>query len=107
MNRIDEIVVFDPLGPEELREIVEIQVRILAERLAERSLELTLTEAARQHLAEAGYDSAFGARPLKRLIQREIADPLALKLLSGEVSEGDRIVVDATDGSLTFTVEDR
>ena len=107
VNRIDEIVVFDPLGPEELREIVEIQVRILAERLAERSLELTLTEAARQHLAEAGYDSAFGARPLKRLIQREIADPLALKLLSGEVSEGDRIVVDATDGSLTFTVEDR
>jgi ATP-dependent Clp protease ATP-binding subunit ClpB len=102
VNRIDEIVVFDLLGLDELRTIVDIQVRLLSERLAQRGLTLELTDAARDRLATAGYDPAFGARPLRRLIQREIQDPLAMRLLSGEVQEGDRIVVDAEDEALVF-----
>jgi ATP-dependent Clp protease ATP-binding subunit ClpB len=107
VNRIDEIVVFDPLGPGELRAIVDIQVELLARRLAQRALSIELTEAAREHLAAAGFDPTFGARPLKRLIQRELQDPLAMRLLSGEVKEGDRIRVDAEDGALTFRAEGR
>jgi ATP-dependent Clp protease ATP-binding subunit ClpB len=102
VNRIDEIVVFEPLGRDELRQIVDIQVRLLAERLAQRSLTLELTDAARDHLTEAGYDPVFGARPLRRLIQRELQDPLAMKLLSGEITGGDTVVVDAEDGALTL-----
>jgi ATP-dependent Clp protease ATP-binding subunit ClpB len=102
VNRIDEIVVFDLLGLDELRQIVDIQVRLLSERLAQRGLTLELTDAARDRLATAGHDVAFGARPLRRLIQREIQDPLAMRLLSGEVQEGDRIVVDTEDGALVF-----
>jgi ATP-dependent Clp protease ATP-binding subunit ClpB len=103
VNRIDEIVLFDLLGDRELREIVDIQIRILSERLlAQRSITLELTEAARDHLATAGHDPAFGARPLRRLIQREIQDPLAMRLLSGEIQEGDRIVVDAQHEALVF-----
>jgi ATP-dependent Clp protease ATP-binding subunit ClpB len=102
VNRIDEIVVFEPLGRDELRQIVDIQVRLLAERLAQRSLTLELTDAARDHLTEAGYDPVFGARPLRRLIQRELQDPLAMKLLSGEIAGGDTVVVDAEDGALTL-----
>jgi ATP-dependent Clp protease ATP-binding subunit ClpB len=102
VNRIDEIVVFEPLGRDELRQIVDIQVRLLAERLAQRSLTLELTDAARDHLTEAGYDPVFGARPLRRLIQRELQDPLAMKLLSGEITDGDTVVVDAEDGALTL-----
>jgi ATP-dependent Clp protease ATP-binding subunit ClpB len=102
VNRIDEIVVFDLLELDELRRIVDIQVRLLSERLAHRGLTLELTDAARDRLATAGHDPAFGARPLRRLIQREIQDPLAMRLLSGEVQEGDRIVVDAEDEALVF-----
>ncbi|HEU4526732.1 MAG TPA: ATP-dependent chaperone ClpB [Actinomycetota bacterium] len=100
VNRIDEIVVFDPLGRGDIEAIVDIQMRHLRERLAERKLTLTLTDGARAYLAEKGYDPAFGARPLKRLIQRELQDPLALKLLAGEVREGDEVVVDASDGRI-------
>jgi ATP-dependent Clp protease ATP-binding subunit ClpB len=105
VNRVDEIVVFDQLDREQLREIVDIQVRVLSERLADRSLTLELTDVARDHLATAGFDPAFGARPLKRLIQREIQDPLAMRLLSGEVVDGDRVIVDAEDDALRFRVE--
>jgi ATP-dependent Clp protease ATP-binding subunit ClpB len=104
VNRVDEIVVFDPLERDQLREIVDIQVRLFGDRLAQRSLALELTDAARDHLATAGYDVAFGARPLKRLIQRQVQDPLAMKLLSGEIAEGDRVVVDAEGGELVFRV---
>jgi ATP-dependent Clp protease ATP-binding subunit ClpB len=107
INRIDEIVVFDPLGPEQLREIVDIQVELLARRLAQRNLTLELTDAAKDHLADAGYDPTFGARPLRRLLQREIQDPLALKLLGGEISDGDHVVVDLEDDHLAFRVGDR
>jgi len=102
VNRIDEIVVFEPLGPEQIREIVDIQVGLLAQRLSERSLTLELSDAARDLLASKGYEPAFGARPLKRLIQREVQDPLAMKLLSGEIREGDTVVVDAEGDALAF-----
>jgi ATP-dependent Clp protease ATP-binding subunit ClpB len=107
VNRIDEIVVFEPLGRDEIERIVDIQVGRLAERLAERKLTLRLTEAARAWLAEQGYDPAFGARPLKRVIQRHLQDPLALKLLSGEVREGDTVEIDATPEGLVFRVPER
>jgi ATP-dependent Clp protease ATP-binding subunit ClpB len=102
VNRIDEIVVFEPLGREEIGKIVEIQLGLLRERLADRDLTLELTEGAREYLANKGYEPLFGARPLKRLIQREIQDPLALKLLSGDIRAGDTVTVDVEDGRLAF-----
>jgi ATP-dependent Clp protease ATP-binding subunit ClpB len=102
VNRIDEIVVFEPLGRDEIRQIVDIQLRELQRRLAARKLAVTLTDAARDSIAHRGYDPAFGARPLKRLIQREIQDPLAMKLLAGEIHDGDTIEIDVGDGGLTF-----
>ncbi|HZO49271.1 MAG TPA: AAA family ATPase, partial [Gaiellaceae bacterium] len=102
VNRIDEIVVFQPLTREQIGEIVELQLGRLRERLAERKLELELTDAAKDVLAEAGWDPAFGARPLKRALQRLVENPLALRLLEGEFAEGDTIRVDARDGELVF-----
>jgi ATP-dependent Clp protease ATP-binding subunit ClpB len=102
INRIDEIVVFEPLGRDEIRQIVQIQLRQLRARLQERSITLELTDEASDYLANKGYDPAFGARPLKRLIQRELQDPLALKLLSGEIGEGSTVTADVGDGRLTF-----
>jgi ATP-dependent Clp protease ATP-binding subunit ClpB len=104
LNRIDEIVVFHRLSEEHIAQIVGIQVEQLRRRLAERDLGLELTEAANTYLAHAGYDPDFGARPLKRVLQREVADPIALGVLKGEYHPGDVIVVDATaDGGLTFS----
>jgi ATP-dependent Clp protease ATP-binding subunit ClpB len=102
VNRIDEIVVFEPLGREEIGKIVEIQLELLRRRLAERDLTLELTDDAQTYLANKGYEPQFGARPLKRLIQREIQDPLALKLLSGDIHDGDTVTVDLADGQLVF-----
>jgi ATP-dependent Clp protease ATP-binding subunit ClpB len=102
LNRLDEIIVFEPLDKEEIARIVDIQLGDLQRRLAARKLEIELTPAAREHLAEKGYDPSFGARPLKRLIQREVQDPLAMKLLSGELPEGGRVVVDRDGDGLTF-----
>jgi ATP-dependent Clp protease ATP-binding subunit ClpB len=94
VNRLDDVVVFDALGIGELSEIVEIQMAALARRLAERRLTLAVTPAAREWLALRGYDPAFGARPLKRLVQREIGDRLAKALLAGEIRDGDSVTVD-------------
>ena len=102
LNRIDEIVVFEELTREQIGEIVELQLARLRERLAERRIELELTDAAKEALADAGWDPAYGARPLKRAIQRLVENPLALRLLEGEFVDGDRVVVDASDGELTF-----
>ena len=85
---------FHTLGKDEIAAIVDIQVRLLEQRLANRRLSVTLSPAAREHLAVRGYDAAFGARPLKRLIQKEVQDPLAMKLLSGELKEGDTVEID-------------
>ena len=98
LNRVDEIVIFNPLGKAELERIVEIQLGYLRKLLAERKLEIELTPAARQLLYREGYDPQFGARPLKRAIQRLIQDPLAMKVLNGEVLPGDRVTVDANLG---------
>ncbi|HEY2803788.1 MAG TPA: ATP-dependent chaperone ClpB, partial [Actinomycetota bacterium] len=104
VNRVDEIIVFQPLGREEIAQIVDIQLRQLQRRVADRKLTLDLTEAAREYIANKGYDPAFGARPLKRLIQKEIQDALAMQLLSGEVKDGDTVRIDAGEGGLTFSV---
>ena len=104
LNRIDDIIVFRPLTREQLGQIVEIQLERLRHLLAERRIALELTDAARTQLAEEGYDPVYGARPLKRVIQQRIQNPLALKLLQGEFREGDTIVVDVDPrGEFTFT----
>jgi len=102
LNRIDEIVEFKPLSRDEIGEIVELQLGRLRARLAERGLTIELTDAAKEVLAEAGWDPAYGARPLKRAIQRLLENPLALRLLEGDFGEGDTIRVDARDGELAF-----
>ena len=103
INRLDDIVEFDALSREQLREIVDLQVTRLIVRVAERGVEVHLTDAARDLLGDIGYDPTYGARPLKRVISKRLVDPLALGLLKGEFAAGDRIEVDAADGELTFT----
>jgi ATP-dependent Clp protease ATP-binding subunit ClpB len=102
LNRIDEVVEFHPLSKEQLAEVVELQLRRLRERLAVRGLGLDLTDAAKEQLVEAGWDPTYGARPLKRAIQRLIENPLALRLLEGEFPEGDTVRVDVEDGEFVF-----
>ncbi len=103
INRVDDIVVFHRLSRDHIAEIVKLQVRGLAGRLEARNLSLELTDAALGYLAEKGYDPSFGARPMKRLIARELADRLALEMLQGNYAEGDTIVVDAQGGLLVFS----
>jgi ATP-dependent Clp protease ATP-binding subunit ClpB len=102
LNRIDEVVEFEPLSKEQIGEIVELQLARLRERLAERRIELELTDAAKDVLVEAGWDPAYGARPLKRAIQRLVENPLALRLLEGDFADGDAVRVDARDGEIVF-----
>jgi ATP-dependent Clp protease ATP-binding subunit ClpB len=102
LNRIDEVVEFHALSKEQLAEVVELQLRRLRERLAVRGLGLELSDAAKEQLVEAGWDPTYGARPLKRAIQRLIENPLALRLLEGEFGEGDTVRVDVEDGELVF-----
>jgi ATP-dependent Clp protease ATP-binding subunit ClpB len=103
LNRIDEIVVFHPLRREHLTDIVNIQLRRVERLLAERGLHLEISDPAREYLAEVGYDPNFGARPLKRAIQRELQDPLALSILSGEFRDGDTILVERGPQGLIFS----
>ncbi|MCI5159852.1 MAG: type VI secretion system ATPase TssH, partial [Candidatus Electrothrix sp. AUS1_2] len=93
-NRVDEIITFHGLTRDDLLQIVDIQIARMAKRLAERKYTIELTEAAKQFLVETGYDPSFGARPLKRAIQRYIEDPLALEILEGRFSEGDTVRID-------------
>src|SRR5699024_8874606 len=105
LNRLDEIVTFDPLGTEDLTRIVDLQVDALARRLESRRIELDVTPAAREWLALTGYDPAYGARPLRRLVQQAIGDQLAREILSGEVRDGDRVFVDVdSEAADTLTV---
>ena len=104
LNRLDDIIVFEALSKEELGEIVEIQLARIAKRLTDRRLSLEVTGAARSWLADEGYDPAYGARPLRRLVQREIGDRLARMLLAGEVLDGQKVVVDRVDGSDGLTL---
>jgi ATP-dependent Clp protease ATP-binding subunit ClpB len=104
LNRVDEIVVFHPLKKEHLGGIVDIQLRRVSKLLADKDYHLQVSEAAREYLADVGYDPAFGARPLKRAIQRELQDPLALRILNGDFKPGDSIQVDRGQNELTFTI---
>jgi ATP-dependent Clp protease ATP-binding subunit ClpB len=104
LNRIDDIVTFHPLTQEQLAAIVELQVAQLGRRLEEHHIRLVLTDGAKEHLAMTGYDVVYGARPLKRMIQREILNPLAMKLLDGTLKEGQTVRVDVVDGGLVFSV---
>jgi ATP-dependent Clp protease ATP-binding subunit ClpB len=103
INRLDDIVEFAPLSREQLREIVDLQVTRLIGRVAERGVTVDLSDAARDLLGDLGYDPAYGARPLKRVISKQLVDPLALGLLKAEFAAGDQIEVDAEDGALRFT----
>jgi ATP-dependent Clp protease ATP-binding subunit ClpB len=102
LNRIDEIVEFQRLSRDQIAEIVELQLERLRHRLAERQITLELTDAAKEALAEAGWDPAYGARPLKRAIQRLVENPLALRLLEGDFADGDTIRIDAHGDELVF-----
>jgi ATP-dependent Clp protease ATP-binding subunit ClpB len=103
VNRLDDIVEFAPLSREELGEIVDLQVARLIGRVSERGVSVELTDGARELLGNMGYDPTYGARPLKRVIQKRLVDPLALGLLKGVYTAGDRVLVDAEDGGLSFT----
>jgi ATP-dependent Clp protease ATP-binding subunit ClpB len=112
VNRLDEIVIFDALTRDELARIVDLQLALLERRLAVRRITITVSDAARQWLAETGFDPAYGARPLRRLIQTSIGDPLARMLISGQVVDGGTVAVDVAgaagegeggQGGLTLT----
>jgi ATP-dependent Clp protease ATP-binding subunit ClpB len=104
LNRVDEIVLFKPLTLEETKKIVDLLLTLLHNRLAERYITLELTDAAKHFVAQAGYDPVYGARPLKRYLQREVETILARKLISGEIAEHSRVVIDALDDGLTFQI---
>jgi ATP-dependent Clp protease ATP-binding subunit ClpB len=106
LNRIDETIIFDRLDEKQLTRIVDIQLQRLVARLEKQHITLSLSDAAKTHLAREGYDPAYGARPLKRVIQREILDPLSLEILAGKFGEGDTIHVGFKGKGLTFAKED-
>jgi ATP-dependent Clp protease ATP-binding subunit ClpC len=103
LNRVDEIIIFSRLTPEQVEQIVDLQMREIQERLQEHGLEIELTEAARKWLADEGFDPQFGARPLRRALQRHVESPLSVQLLRGEFKSGDCVIVDADDEGITFT----
>jgi ATP-dependent Clp protease ATP-binding subunit ClpB len=105
LNRIDEIVVFHSLSEEELKKILGVQLGRLRARLAEQHIDLALTETAATHLAREGYDPVYGARPLKRAIQKELETPIGRRLLAGEIKDGDKVIVDWKDGEFTFSTK--
>jgi ATP-dependent Clp protease ATP-binding subunit ClpB len=106
LNRVDDVIVFSPLGEEQLTRIIELRLDDLRRLLADRKITIELTQPAKELLFIEGYDRAYGARPLKRAIQRLVQDPLALKILEGEVKHGDHVVVDAdvSTRQMKFTV---
>ena len=105
LNRVDEIIFFHTLGLEHMKIIVDIQIRALLKRLEDRKIHVDLTDAAKAFLVSEGYDPMYGARPLKRTIQRRVLDPLAMRVLEGEFREGDRVTVDVGENRLTFASE--
>ena len=107
LNRVDEVIFFHPLGLEHMKTIVGIQIRDLLKRLEDRKIHIELSDAAKALLVSEGYDPMYGARPLKRMIQRRVLDPLAMRVLEGEFSEGDRVTVDVGDNRLVFEVKEQ
>jgi ATP-dependent Clp protease ATP-binding subunit ClpB len=102
LNRVDEIIIFDRLSEDDLKKIVEIQLRHLTRRLEQQKITLDLSDSAKAHLAREGYDPVYGARPLRRVIQKEILDPLSINILEGKVREGQTVKIDAKNGALEF-----
>jgi len=102
LNRIDEIIIFDYLGKPEIKKIVDLELDKVAERLKSKGIEIKVTEPAKEFLSEIGFDANLGARPLKRVIQKQVLDPLSLKIVSGEVKEGERITIDFFEGKIKF-----
>ncbi len=105
LNRVDEVVVFHSLTEEDLKKILDIQLNRLRERLAERHIEIQLTPPAATHLAREGYDPVYGARPLKRAIQKELETPIGRRLLGGEIRDGDTVIVDWKNGEFVFSTK--
>jgi ATP-dependent Clp protease ATP-binding subunit ClpA len=103
LNRIDEVIIFQPLTGEQIRQIVDLIMKEVQKRLADRKITVTLTDAAKDWLAKTGFDPVYGARPLKRTIQREVENPLSKKILQGEVKEGDEVKVDLSTEGLVFS----
>jgi len=102
LNRVDEIIIFNYLSKEEIKKIVDLELQKVAERLEKKKIEINVTQKAKEFLAEKGFDPNLGARPLKRVIQREVLDPLSLKIVSGEIKEGERVIVDFAKGKIIF-----
>ena len=102
LNRVDEIITFDRLGKEEILKIVDIQLKVLAKRLEEQDITITVSDKAKAHLAEVGFDPLYGARPLKRTLQNLVQNPLAKNIIAGEVLGGSKIVVDTSKDGLVF-----
>jgi ATP-dependent Clp protease ATP-binding subunit ClpA len=102
LNRLDEVIIFHPISRSMLKLIVDLQVKHLQKRLEEKDIKLTITAAAKEYLAKKGYDPAYGARPLKRVIQNEIMDELALKIIEGSTKEGGRVRVDVENDKIAF-----
>jgi len=107
LNRIDEVIIFKPLSEEQIRQIVDLQMKEVQKRLADRKITVTLTDEAKDWLAKTGFDPTFGARPLKRVIQREVENPLSKKILQGEFKEGDEVKVDLSTEGLVFSANNR
>jgi len=102
LNRVDEIIIFHALGLEHMKRIINIQIHGLLKRLEDRKIHVELTDAAKRFIVSEGYDPMYGARPLKRTIQRRVLDPLALRVLEGDFREGDLVTVDVGDNALVF-----
>jgi ATP-dependent Clp protease ATP-binding subunit ClpB len=103
LNRLDEIIVFHPLSRQEMRQIIDIQLRSLVKRLEDRKIHVELTDRAKDLLIAEGYDPIYGARPLKRTVQRRVLDALAIRVLQGDFKEGDVVRIDAAAGEFAFT----
>jgi len=102
LNRVDEIIIFRNLSTDDLKKIVEIQAGFLLRMLADRKIEITLTDSMKEFIAKAGFDPSYGARPLKRALQNYIQNPLAAKILSGEIKEGDKVTADLKKNEVVF-----
>ena len=102
LNRIDDIIIFRSLTMEDIERIIDIQLGLIRKRLQERKLTLELTESAKNYIAQEGYSPVYGARPLKRVLQKQILDILAMQILEGGFAEGDHIVIDHEDGRIVF-----
>lgn len=105
LNRLDEIIIFSSLGKKEIEQIVDLQLVFVSGRLAKRKIKIEVSASAKKYLAEKGYDPNFGARPLKRLIQTEILDKLAIEIINGKIKDGDKVKVDAKNNKMIINAE--